>query len=108
LVSKSEAIGGIIHKADNAFDNFEGAVAKIDNLVPGLSQGADGELYRKVQSIRELAESFNKQSAAAMEEGRRTLLDISQAAIKVTRKFEPQAGSSDGTASPKGSSQKRP
>jgi phospholipid/cholesterol/gamma-HCH transport system substrate-binding protein len=107
LVSKSEAIGGIIHKADNAFENFDGAIAKIDNIVPGLSQGSDGELYRKVQSIRELAESFNKQSAAAMEEGRRTLLDISQAAIKVTRKFEPQAGS-DGTASPKGASQRRP
>jgi phospholipid/cholesterol/gamma-HCH transport system substrate-binding protein len=27
-----------------------------------------------------------------MEEGRRSLVDISQAAIKVTRKFDPQAG----------------
>jgi phospholipid/cholesterol/gamma-HCH transport system substrate-binding protein len=107
LVSKSEAIGGIIRKADNAFENFDGAIAKIDNIVPGLAQGGNGELYRKVKSIRELAESFNKQSAAVMEEGRRSLLDISQAAIKVTRKFEPQAGS-DGTASPKGASQRRP
>ena len=107
LVSKGEAIGGIIRKADSAFENFDGAIAKIDNIVPGLAQGGDGELYRKVKSIRELAESFNKQSAAVMEEGRRSLLDISQAAIKVTRKFEPQPGSS-GTASPKGSSQKRP
>jgi phospholipid/cholesterol/gamma-HCH transport system substrate-binding protein len=108
LVSKSEAIGGIIRKADNAFENFDGAIAKIDNIVPGLSQGGDGELYRKVKSIRELAESFNKQSAVVMEEGRRSLLEISQAAIKVTRKFEAQAGGGDGTASPKGSSQKRP
>jgi phospholipid/cholesterol/gamma-HCH transport system substrate-binding protein len=106
LVSKSEAIGGIIRKADRAFENFDGTIAKIDNIVPGLSQGGDGELYQKVKSIRELAESFNKQSAAAVEEGRRSLLDISQAAIKVTRKFEAQAG--DGSASPKGSGQKRP
>jgi phospholipid/cholesterol/gamma-HCH transport system substrate-binding protein len=108
LASKSEAIGGVIRKVDSALENFDGAIAKIDNIVPGLSQGSDGELYRKVKNIRELAESFNKQSAVVMEEGRRTLLDISQAAIKVNRKFEPQAGSSNGTASPKGSGQKRP
>jgi phospholipid/cholesterol/gamma-HCH transport system substrate-binding protein len=108
LASKSEAIDGIIRKADNAFENFDGAIAKIDNILPGLSQGSDGELYRKVENIRELAESFNKQSAMAMEEGRRTLLDISQAAIKVSRKFESQAGSGDGAAPPKGPSQKRP
>jgi phospholipid/cholesterol/gamma-HCH transport system substrate-binding protein len=44
-----------------------------------------------------LAESFNMKSGAVMDEGRRSLLDISQAAIKVTRKFDPQA---TGTASP--------
>jgi phospholipid/cholesterol/gamma-HCH transport system substrate-binding protein len=30
-----------------------------------------------------------------MEEGRRSLLDISQAAVKVTRKFDPEAVSGD-------------
>jgi phospholipid/cholesterol/gamma-HCH transport system substrate-binding protein len=108
LASNGEAIDGILYKVDGAFDNFEGAVAKIDNIVPGLAQGDDGELYRKVKSIRELANSFNKQSATAMEEGHRSLLDVSQAAIKVTRKFEPQTGGSDRTASPKGSPPKRP
>src|SRR5258706_13162145 len=45
-----------------------------------------------MKSIRELAESFNKRSGALMQEGRRSLLDISQAAQKVTRKFDPLAG----------------
>jgi phospholipid/cholesterol/gamma-HCH transport system substrate-binding protein len=108
LASKGETIEGIIRKAGSAFDDFEGAIAKIDNIVPGLSRDNDGELYRKVKNIRELAKSFNKQSATVMDEGRRSLLDISQAAIKVTRKFDPQAENSDGIPSPKGSNQKRP
>jgi len=33
-----------------------------------------------------------------MEEGRHTLFDISQAAVKVTRKFDPQAVSGDNPA----------
>jgi phospholipid/cholesterol/gamma-HCH transport system substrate-binding protein len=36
-----------------------------------------------------------------MEEGRRTLLDISESAVKVTRKFDPQAVSGDGPAPPR-------
>jgi phospholipid/cholesterol/gamma-HCH transport system substrate-binding protein len=74
-------------------------VAKIDGVVPGLADGKPNELLEKVKSIRELAESFDKRSGAFMEEGRRSLLDISQAAVKVTRKFEPQAAG-DGTPSP--------
>ena len=95
LASKGEAIEGIIRKADGAFESFDGAIAKIDNIVPGFANGSDGELYQKVKSIRELAESFNKHSAVVMEEGRRSLIEVSQAAIKVTRKFEPQAGGGD-------------
>jgi phospholipid/cholesterol/gamma-HCH transport system substrate-binding protein len=38
-----------------------------------------------------MAESFNKKSATVMEEGRRSLLDVSEAAVKLTRKFDPQA-----------------
>src|SRR6266403_3472522 len=93
LASKGEAIDSIIRKADNAFEGFDSAMTKIDNVVPSLADGKADELFQKVKSIRELAESFNKRSGALMEEGRRSLLDVSQAAIKVTRKFEPQAGS---------------
>ena len=108
LAGKGEAIDRIIRKADRAFENFDGTIAKIDNIVPGLANGSDGELYLKVKSIRELAESFNKHSGAVMEEGRHSLLEISQSAIKVTRKFEPQAGSGDNPPPPRRANQKRP
>jgi phospholipid/cholesterol/gamma-HCH transport system substrate-binding protein len=92
LASKAEAIDSVIRKADGAFETFDSAMTKIDNIVPGLADGKVDVLFQKVQSMRELAESFNKRSGALIQEGRRSLLDISQAAIKVTRKFDPQAG----------------
>jgi phospholipid/cholesterol/gamma-HCH transport system substrate-binding protein len=70
-------------------------------VLPGLSRGNDGELFQKVKSLRELAESFNKRSVVLMEEGRRTLLDISESAVKVTRKFDPQAVSGDNPNPPR-------
>jgi phospholipid/cholesterol/gamma-HCH transport system substrate-binding protein len=107
LASKGDAIDSIIRKADNAFASFDSAMTKIDSVVPGLADGKADELFQKVKSIHELAESFNKRSGAFLEEGRRSLLDISQAAIKVTRKFEPQAGSGDSPPPPRPPSQKR-
>jgi phospholipid/cholesterol/gamma-HCH transport system substrate-binding protein len=100
LASKGDAIDSIIGKADAAFAGFDSAMTKIDNVVPSLANGRADELFEKVQSIHELAQSFNKRSANFMEEGRRSLLDISQAAVKVTRKFNPQAVSGDGAPSP--------
>ena len=91
LAGEGDTIDSMMRKADTAFSGFDSAITKIDNLVPGLANGKDGELYRKIKSIRELAQSFNKRSAVFMEEGRRSLLDISQAASKVTRKFDPPA-----------------
>ena len=107
LASKGDAIESIIRKADGAFESFDGAMTKIDNIVPGLADGKPDELFHKVKSIRELAESFNKRSGAFMEEGRRSLVDISQAAIKVTRKFEPQAGGDSTPAPPRRPVQRR-
>ncbi len=107
LASKGDAIDSIIRKADNAFASFDSAMTRIDNVVPGLADGKADELFEKVKSIRELAESFNKRSGVFMEEGRRSLVDISQAAIKVTRKFDPQAGSGDNPSPPRKPSQKR-
>jgi phospholipid/cholesterol/gamma-HCH transport system substrate-binding protein len=108
LASKGEAIDSIIRKAEGAFDSFDSAIARIDNIVPGLANGEDGELFHKVKSIRELADSFNKRSGAFMEEGRRSLLDISQAAVKVTRKFDPEAVSGDNPPPPRKPHQSRP
>jgi phospholipid/cholesterol/gamma-HCH transport system substrate-binding protein len=107
LASKGEAIDSIIRKADGAFESFGTAMTRIDSVVLGLAEGKDDELYEKVKSIRELAESFNKRSAAVMEEGRRSLLDISQAAVKVTRKFDPQSVSRDNAPAPSKPGQKR-
>jgi phospholipid/cholesterol/gamma-HCH transport system substrate-binding protein len=107
LASKGDAIDSIIRKADNAFAGFDSAMTRIDSVVPSLADGKADELFEKVKSIRELAESFNKRSGALMEEGRRSLLDISQEAIKVTRKFEPLAGSGDNPPPPRKPRQKR-
>jgi phospholipid/cholesterol/gamma-HCH transport system substrate-binding protein len=108
LASKGEAIDSIIRKAEGAFDSFDSAIARIDNIVPGLANGEDGELFHKVKSIRELADSFNKRSGAFMEEGRRSLLDISEGAVKVTRKFDPEAVSGDNPPPPRKPHQRRP
>jgi phospholipid/cholesterol/gamma-HCH transport system substrate-binding protein len=107
LASKGDAIDSIIGKADGAFETFDNAMSKINNVVPGLADGKPDELFLKVKSIRELAESFNKRSGAFMEEGRRSFVDISQQAIKVTRKFEPQAAGDGAPAPPRKPSQKR-
>jgi phospholipid/cholesterol/gamma-HCH transport system substrate-binding protein len=107
LASSDEAIDGVMRKATGAFDGVDSTLAKIDNVLPGFANGSDGELFQKVKSIRELAESFNKRSGALMEEGRRSLLDISEAAVKVTRKFDPQAVSGDHPSPPRKPAPKR-
>ena len=107
LASKGEAIDSILRKANSAFDIIDSAMTKVDNVLPGFANGNGDELFEKVKSIRELAESFNKRSGAVMEEGRRSLLDISQAAIKVTRKFDPQTASEPAAAPPRKPNQKR-
>ena len=89
LAGKGETLDSIMRQADTAFASFDGVMTKIDNAVPELAKGKDGELYRKVQSIHELAESFRKKSDAFLEEGRRTLLDVSEAADKMSQKFAP-------------------
>jgi len=107
LVGKSEAIDSIIRKADDAFESFDSAMAKIGNVVPSLADGKADDLFEQVKSIRELADSFNKRSGALMQEGRRSLLDLSQAAQKVTRKFDPQAGAAGTSPPPRKPNQKR-
>jgi phospholipid/cholesterol/gamma-HCH transport system substrate-binding protein len=107
LASKGEAIDSIMRKTDNAFATIDSAMTKVDNLVPGLADGKADELFQKVKALREMAETFNKKSGAVMEEGRRSLLDISQAAIKVTRKFDPQAVSGDSPPPPRNPGQKK-
>jgi phospholipid/cholesterol/gamma-HCH transport system substrate-binding protein len=107
LAGKGEEIDNIMRKADTAFASFDGMMSKINNALPDLTKGKDGELYQKIHSIHETADSFRKRSVVFLDEGRRTLLDISESAIKVTRKFDPPG--SGGTAPPAASPrQKRP
>jgi phospholipid/cholesterol/gamma-HCH transport system substrate-binding protein len=87
LKSKGEAIDAILAKADTAFAGIDDVFTKIDDVMPGIANGQVDDLLRKVQTIHELAESFNKRSGALMEEGRRTLVDVSQAANRMASKF---------------------
>ncbi len=87
LKSKAEAIDSILAKADDAFAGIDNVFNKIDDVMPGIANGQADDLLQKVQSIRELAESFNKRSATLMEEGRRTLVDVSLAASKMSGKL---------------------
>ena len=76
LARNSEKIDGVMAKVD-------GVMLKADSLMLGLNTlagGKDGgELFQAVKSIRELAEDFDKRSGALMNDGRRTLADISRA-----------------------------
>jgi phospholipid/cholesterol/gamma-HCH transport system substrate-binding protein len=107
LAGKGEAIESIMRKADNAFIAIDTAMSRIDNVIPGLANGKPDDLFEKVKSIRELAESFDKKSGAVMEEGRRSLLDVSEAAIKLTRKFDPQPATVESPAPSRRTSPKR-
>jgi phospholipid/cholesterol/gamma-HCH transport system substrate-binding protein len=107
LVSKGEAIDSILRKADGAFERFDSAMAKIDNVVPSLADGKADELFAQLKSIREMAENLDQRSGVLMQEGRRSLLDISLAAQKVTRKFDPQTAAAPGPPPPRKPKQKR-
>jgi phospholipid/cholesterol/gamma-HCH transport system substrate-binding protein len=107
LAGKGDAIEQVLGKANNAFAGFDSAMTKIDSIMPGLADGKANELFEKVKSIREFAETFNKKSGAFIEEGRRSLLDISEGAVKVTRKFDPQAVSGGNPPPPRKPNPKR-
>src|ERR1700761_2550888 len=89
LAGEGDEIDKVMRKADTAFASFDAMMTKIDDAVPDLTRGKDGELYKKLLSIRETADTFRKKSVVFIDDGRRTLQDISESAIKVTRKFEP-------------------
>ena len=106
LKSKGEAIDRVLAKADDAFAGIDSVFTKIDDVVPGLANGQADDLLQKVQTIHELAESFNKRSATLMEEGRRTLIDVSQAASRMAGKLG-AAGAAVAPAPPRRPQQKR-
>jgi phospholipid/cholesterol/gamma-HCH transport system substrate-binding protein len=107
LKNKGEAIDGILVKADNAFAGFDSAMDKIDGVIPGLADGKVQELFEKVKSLRETADTFKRHSATFMEDGRRTLIDLSEAANRMDRKNVPQTAAAP-LPGPRRPQQKRP
>ncbi len=100
LKSKGQAIDDIIAKVENGLVGFSDAVDKVDHLVPGIADGKASELFEKVKSIREMADSFRHKSATTMEEARQTLLDLSDTANKMSQKLAPQAAGGAPAAAP--------
>jgi phospholipid/cholesterol/gamma-HCH transport system substrate-binding protein len=99
LAGKGDAIDSVVRETAGVIDSFgsavakiDGTIARIDTMMPSLVDSGSGQVYRSVKSIRELAESFDKRSAAFMNEGRRSLGDVSQAVNKVDRKLDPGTG----------------
>ena len=87
--------------------NWAGPATTKARALPARADGKAEDLLGKVKSIRELAESFNRKSGALMEEGRRSLFDVRQAAIKLTRKFDPLPATADNPAPPRRPAEKR-
>lgn len=90
LRSKGAAIDGVMDRAESAFAGFGSAITRIEGALPGFAAGKADELFEKVKSLHALADSFRKKSAVFMDEGRRTLFDISDAANKFSAKIDPQ------------------
>ena len=91
LKSKGETIDNIVGKADAAFASFDVTIEKINGVLVGFADGKAAELFEKVKSFHELADTYKRKSALFIEEGRRMLLDVSEAANNMTRKIEPAA-----------------
>jgi phospholipid/cholesterol/gamma-HCH transport system substrate-binding protein len=91
LASRGEIIDQALAKANAAFAGFDKAIARIDDALPGFADGKAGELFERMEAIREFARTFDKKSAIVMEDARQTLLDVSDSANKITAKFAPQA-----------------
>jgi phospholipid/cholesterol/gamma-HCH transport system substrate-binding protein len=106
LQSKADAIDRILGKADTAFAGFDGGMDRIMNVLPGFTDGKTDELFEKMKSLRELADTYKKKSAAFMEDGRRMLSDLSESANNMTRKIDPSA--LPPPAPPRRPQQKRP
>jgi len=108
LKSKAEAMDAMIDKADDVFAGFDSVMSKVEGTIPGLADGRADELFEKLRAFRELADTFKQKSATLIEDGRRTLLDISQGAQKMDRKFELQGAGPPPATPPRRPQQKRP
>jgi len=91
LKSKGDTIDNIVGKADAAVAGFDSTVDKISGVLPGFADGKAEELFEKVKSLHELADTYKKKSAVFLEEGRKMLVDVSETANSMVRKIDPAA-----------------
>jgi phospholipid/cholesterol/gamma-HCH transport system substrate-binding protein len=91
LKSKADAIDTILGKADTAFAEFDSGMDKITNALPGFADGKAEELFDKMKSLRELADTYKKKADTFMDDGRKMLSDLSESANNMTRKIDPSA-----------------
>ncbi len=61
LASRGDAIDQALAKADAAFAGFDTAIARIDNLLPGFTDGKADELFERMQTIREFARDVRQE-----------------------------------------------
>lgn len=80
LRSKGSEIDSVMAKVDGAFAGFDRAVTKIEGVMPGFVDGKADELFEKITDLREMADGMRKKSARYIEDIRRSLLDVSEAA----------------------------
>jgi phospholipid/cholesterol/gamma-HCH transport system substrate-binding protein len=91
LKSKGEAVDDILARVDDSFAGFDSTMARINNAIPGFADGKADELFEKLRSLRELAETYKQKSATFVEDGRRMLSDVSEGANNFARKIDPQS-----------------
>lgn len=91
LRGKGDEIEAVMLKVDNAFAGFDKAVTKIEGVVPGFVDGKADELFEKVKGLHELADTMKKKSASFLDDTRRSLLDLSETANKMSGTPAPAA-----------------
>lgn len=91
LRGKGDEIDAVMLKVDNAFAGFDKAVTKIEGVVPGFVDGKADDLFEKMKGLHELADTMKKKSASFLEDTRHSLLDLSEAANKMSGTPAPAA-----------------
>lgn len=91
LRGKGDEIDAVMLKVDNAFAGFDKAVTKIEGVVPGFVDSKADDLFEKMKGLHELADTMKKKSANFLEDTRRSLLDLSEAANKMSGTPTPAA-----------------
>ena len=83
LSANGEKIDSVVRRAESGIGAVDLGLAKTDDLLTSVGRIDAAELLPTVQSIRELAQSFNKKPTAFLADSRRMLGDISASVNKI-------------------------